>query len=437
MNPFRSTLLASLLMLAPLTAIAEENSPFQVAVQRTSSMISDPAATKAAQSHGLQILNLTWEDTGRFKNSSVGPNISDLTLQVEVPNHNSKGKKLVCMPVIRFPNFSDKTADLKLENFNLLVGNESGNGLEKVNLREYLGHFRQYLHTPKSWAGQNESLLSKDDSHVLVSAQACFLPIPKQEKAQFTPVLFNYQSVKDDPAVLSIVVTREGSSATIIDNHRDTFNDGGAWGQRLFFNQDGERAPFSGQRLSDFQASNDGKPNSAGVEVAQQKGLNMVLLVQVPLKQKHPQARMECMDCAPATMAGAKCESFERSSVEAAVVSHGEVEGPYTEVDNLAIERDERFPIRVTVQFYKATDNGVVSGKDLADIAAQINTVYANADYVGSLVTEGETGRPTEHSGEKKEPKDWWDDFWKRHDANKQSYFAKPVGALWRLLGWS
>lgn len=435
MNTFRSTLLASLLMMSPLVALAEESTPFQAAVQRTTAMISDPTATKAAQSHGLQILNLTWEDSGRFKGSSVGPNISDLTLQVEVPNAK-KSKNLVCMPVIRFPNFSDKTADLKLENFNLLVGNESGKGLEKVNLREYLGHFRNYMHTPKSWAGQNESLLSKNDSHVLVSAQACFLPIPKQEKAQFTPVLFNYQSVKDDPAVLSIVATREGSSATIIDNHRDTFNDGGAWGQRLFFNQDGERAPFSGQRLSDFKASNDGKPNSVGVEVAQQQGLNMVLLVQVPLKQKRPQARMECMDCAPATMAGAKCDYMHESNVEAAVVSHGEVEGPYTEVDNVAIERDERFPIRVTVQFYKATDNGVVSEKDLADIAAQINTVYANGDYVGSLVTGGETGRPTEHTGEKQEPKDWWDQFWKRHDANKQSFLGQPIATLRRLLGW-
>lgn len=143
------------------------------------------------------------------------------------------------------------------------------------------------------------------------------------------------------------------------------------------------------------------------------------------------------MDCAPATMAGAKCDYMHESNVEAAVVSHGEVEGPYTEVDNVAIERDERFPIRVTVQFYKATDNGVVSEKDLADIAAQINTVYANGDYVGSLVTGGETGRPTEHSGEKQEPKDWWDQFWKRHDANKQSFLGQPIATLRRLLGWS
>lgn len=40
------------------------------------------------------------------------------------------------------------------------------------------------------------------------------------------------------------------------------------------------------------------------------------------------------------------------------------------------------------MQFYKATSNGVVSE---ADIAEQINRVYKQADYVGSLVVEGRT----------------------------------------------
>ena len=88
------------------------------------------------------------------------------------------------------------------------------------------------------------------------------------------------------------------------------------------------------------------------------------------------------------------------------------MEGPYTEMDGLAIERDERFPIRVTVQFYKATSNGVVSDADLDEIARQIEQVYSEADYVGSLVTEGDTRRPTEHDADKVESPDWWQKFW-------------------------
>ena len=55
------------------------------------------------------------------------------------------------------------------------------------------------------------------------------------------------------------------------------------------------------------------------------------------------------------------CAAFEAvSDVEEAVIGHGEVEGPFTEIDGLEIKRDDKYPIRVTVQFYKATSNGVV-----------------------------------------------------------------------------
>jgi hypothetical protein len=98
--------------------------------------------------------------------------------------------------------------------------------------------------------------------------------------------------------------------------------------------------------------------------------------------------------------------------VEAAVIGHGAVEGPFTEIDDLAIERDPAYPIRVTVQFYKATSNGVVSAADLVEIRQQIDRVYADADYVGSLVVDGPTDRPTEHDGPHYEPPDWWRRFW-------------------------
>jgi hypothetical protein len=52
--------------------------------------------------------------------------------------------------------------------------------------------------------------------------------------------------------------------------------------------------------------------------------------------------------------------------------------------------------VRVTVQFYKATSNGVVSAEDVRQLRKQIDRVYADADFVGSLVSAGMTGRPTE-----------------------------------------
>jgi hypothetical protein len=126
-----------------------------------------------------------------------------------------------------------------------------------------------------------------------------------------------------------------------------------------------------------------------------------------------------------------------KSDVEAAVIGHGEVEGPFTEVDNLAIERDPRFPIRVTVQFYKGTSNGVVSAADMKTIHQQIAQVYEDADYVGSLVVGSQTDRPTEHDGPQQEPPDWWAKFWRRYEGNTGQSQAEAMQMLRKLRGQS
>ncbi|MCH7611640.1 MAG: hypothetical protein IIB10_13260, partial [Chloroflexi bacterium] len=48
------------------------------AIQRTSAMVWDDHALRLAQMHGLDLINVTWEDTGRYYDSAVGPNISDM-----------------------------------------------------------------------------------------------------------------------------------------------------------------------------------------------------------------------------------------------------------------------------------------------------------------------------------------------------------------------
>ena len=389
------------------------------AIRLTSEMVWNEQAQNLAAEYGLNILNVTWEDTGRYYDSAVGPNISDVTIQVQTQNPQTGDYDLTLMPVIRYPNFSDLTADISPDDFYLLVGNEQGDELQSISLTEYLGNFRHYLNAPNSWAGRETSLLADRDSEVLVSAQAAFLPVPQQGKAEFNPVIFNYQSYQGDPAVLTIVATREGTSATIIDNVRDGFPAGFSWGQRLFFNQNGERAGFTGERLSDFQQNQnqDGQnvaPPPSAPEAAGESGLNMVLLIQVPLKQKNPMI----FDLFAGAPAEAEVAESVESDVEVAVIGHGPIEGPFTEIDGVDIERDERFPIRVTVQFYKATSNGVVSAADMAEINSQLKRVYEEADYVGSLVVDGPSQRITEYDGPKDEPADWWNKFWDRFEDN-------------------
>jgi hypothetical protein len=95
---------------------------YKSVIQKTASMVSDRTAQNLAHKHGLNILNVTWEDTGRYKNSCVGPNISDMTIQVQQKDKR-ENYNVTCMPVIRFPNFSDKTGDISSDKFFLLVGN--------------------------------------------------------------------------------------------------------------------------------------------------------------------------------------------------------------------------------------------------------------------------------------------------------------------------
>jgi hypothetical protein len=412
---------------------ARQFSEYQEVIKKAANMVGDGEIQALAQQFGLHILNVTWEDTGRYKNSAVGPNISDMTLQIQQQDPHTGTYYLSAMPVIRYPNFSDKTGDISLDKFYLLVGNHKGQSLKRVTLREFLGNIREYLHNPSSWKGYGTSLLADRDTHVLVSAQACFLPIPKQGKAEFNPVLFNYQSHKGDPAVLAILITREGASVTVIDNTRDQFQAGRTWGQRLFFNQNGERASLTGQRISDFITAKK-KAGYGSDEPKESEGLNMVMLIQVPLKQKHPMRfQTEGYLYSSATMDNMALQKALSTDVENAVIGHGKVEGPFTEIDNLEIERDPKYPIRVTVQFYKATSNGIVSEANMKEIAEQIEKVYDQADYVGSLVIGGDTNRPTEYIGDKAQPKDWWGVFWKRHEDNT-GQSREDALEMWRRL---
>lgn len=404
------------------------------AIARAAKMVHAKEARALAKRHGLDVLDLTWEDTGRYKGSCVGPNISDMTIQVA---HVERGApRVTCMPVIRFPNFSDKTADVSIDDVFVRVGNERGKPLARVSLRDYLRDLRKYLSNPSSWTGSETSLLAPREKEVLVSAQACFLPVPRNGKAEFNPVLFNYQSYAGAPAVLAIVATREGTSATIIDNQRDGFGAGAAWGQRLFFNANGERASFTGTRMTEFVAAGgDATDPVDSVEAA--NGLSCVMLIQVPLVQpERPPVMMSAM--APAAMPMCERSAAGAADLDEAVIGHGEVEGPFTEIDHLPIRRDARFPIRITVQFYKATSTGVVTATEMKAIADQIAEVYANAKAVGSLVTEPDRGRSTEWDDEGKgkvEPKDWWERFWRTQEAATGKTRGELMRELERLLG--
>ena len=187
-------------------------------------------------------------------------------------------------------------------------------------------------------------------------------------------------------------------------------------GQELFFNNHGQRAPLTAERKSDVAARIEaqGGAKTEDDRSAMARGADVLFLVQIPLRQKRPPVRMMSpVQDAPMGGAGmamskpskaqpapspasAPPADEKKSDVETAVLGHGADEGVFLEGRNLLLERDPAFPIRVTVQFYKATSNGVVSEADLDKVASTIGNVYEHADFVGSLVIpEGDPRRPT------------------------------------------
>lgn len=427
-----AALVATLSMIAPAAIAQPKAKPapdparvYDRMVKKVAGMIDDGRAADLAAAYKLQLLNVLWEDTGRWEGSSVGPNISDVTIEVEGYS-NGKTHRSYLMPVMRHDNYVDKTADVKMDKILIPVGNQAKSGqLELVSLTELLQDPAKYMTGTGKGKIKGGSLWAKRDTHALVSAQHAFLPVPKEGQAKFWPVIFNYQSAKKNPAVLTILVTRQGTSITIIDNDRDTVGDD-SWGQRLYFNNAGERAPLIAERLADVKASGV----TANGENAQNLGddSNVLMLIQVPLKyreprrDKAPMKMAESMADAP-TEGGLAAPSSSptggggalrgRSDVDVAVLGHGASEGPYTELDGVTVTRDARFPVRVTLQFYQATSNGVISRDNVKAMAGQIRKVYGKGDFVGSLVVPSglDRVRPTNWLGVTTAPAVSWVDF--------------------------
>ena len=430
---------------APVVAVtandpaAAAEPTFRQVIRRVVLMPNDTRLQERAwYQHKLNVLNLTWEDTGRDWGSAVGPNISDLTLQVH--EKTAHGTRTHLLPVLRHPNFSDKTGDVPADKLWVKVGNQGAKDgrTTAVPLGEVLEHLKEYLSDPDSVTGDG-NLLAKRDTHFLVSAQHVFVPLPKEGKVEFNPVLFNYQSYEGAPAVLVLLVTRQGTSATIVENRPEDAPQQ-AWGQQLYFNHGGQETLFTAERRSAVKARIDAGHAEVQDQGALEEGADMMMIVQVPLKQRSSSGGGYGFGLLGALGTGsggggigeaygagglgigglggkgdapaAEPKEARRSGgsgrgrgsdVERAVIGHGEELGKFEEGRGLKLARDARFPVRVTVQFYKATSNGEVSDTDLARAAADIARVYADADYVGSLVVpESERVRPTDwdHRGD-------------------------------------
>jgi hypothetical protein len=302
------------------------------------------------------------------------------------------GEKL--MPVIRKPNFSDVTDDVPIDTFKLKVGNEKKGAETKiVSLSEYL----QNLHLYTDVAGKANLYYAEKDANILTSSQCCIIPV-MNNTTDFAVQLFNYQSYDDDPAVLVILATKDGTSAQILKRSN----------QKLFFNDQGDAHWFSAERLQDVRERRTGKKQDKVKTFKEmssdEKMENVIMMFQVPLKVKERPRSMMLNECSfsygdlQPQCAVTRCSGTINSSrgMDMAVLGLGSHNGNFSGTEGKKLERDTRFPIRCTFQYYRVTDGSSIGEHDVNDIAQQLSQATQKAVATGSLVVDGLTTRTTE-----------------------------------------
>eukprot|EP01112_Ceratiomyxa_fruticulosa_P020264 TRINITY_DN6859_c0_g1_i1.p2 TRINITY_DN6859_c0_g1~~TRINITY_DN6859_c0_g1_i1.p2 ORF type:complete len:475 (+),score=95.68 TRINITY_DN6859_c0_g1_i1:2151-3575(+) len=322
--------------------------------------------TQLLNSYGLNISTVSIDHT-KSRSAQYGPCVSEITLF-------SDGQK---MPVVKYPSYQDHTfrASVPIEKIPLVVGNETGSPLYTITLREYLENFRMYLTdaSPSNWPGRKSSLLAPRDSYVSVNTQATLLPIPVRGELEYNVSVTNFHCNPGRPVVLCIVSTIHGTSAHIIDARE----------KRLYFNQKGTIANFLAGRSKEHNK-------------------NVVMVIQVPIRV---------------------ASSFDQTLSKFTGLSLGATAprgafGKYSEVKGIEIERDFSHPVRVTLQYFKTTLNGVIDDNIAYLMAGQLNSHKygdSSASYTPDFYAAYMPG--------------WWDYYW-----SKQWYQRRVRGASFLFL---
>ncbi len=355
-------------------------------------------AIKLAREYNLNIQSVAWEDTARNKYSSVGPNISDMTLNVA--SHR--------MPLIRSKNYTDVTVDMPFDKLpNLVVGNHNNTPLTQTNLKNYLDNLSQFMKTDPDQG----SLFIERDKFILTSAQACVLPL-HEDQVGFSVDLYNYQS-SYEPAVLVIIATAQGTSSCIVKGGNT----------KLYFNRNDTACLFSAKRITDHRKE-QGRPLD-GPMTKEEKAMNGIYIFQIPLvctgTEREPiklQSYTIAYDGEESFIEkGAKyfakpnasspirslglsnqSESYKPKGAERAIISVGESQGKFNGIQLYGkpykMVRDVRYPIRLTVQFYVVTDENKIGRNLMIEIAEQIRSIYEHGVNESSMVVDHVVPKP-------------------------------------------
>lgn len=291
------------------------------------------------------------------------------------------------MPMIRKPNFADLTYDVDISKFKLPLHNI---GIKKiVSLKEYLKDINKYVDNPNV-----SSMLLDRDEKILTQVQTCVLK-SNQKEVEFNVHLYNYQTVKENPKVLTILVSKNGTSTQVLSTEKD-----------LYFNDNGKSHYFKAERLGDVRL----KQGKSGESVTNYKDMtdeekldNCLMVIQVPLKDNpdyRPLAKFcsfdseegdeysdeECLKFGLMKGGSVRSLSTRSRGMDMAVLSKGTEKGKYVGTGTTKLMRDENYPIRCTYQYYRVTDEENLTEDLVKNIVEQLDNINNIATESGSLV---------------------------------------------------
>lgn len=322
-----------------------------------SSIHQNPELQVLAKANGVSINYVSWEDSSR-PNSQ---NITDMTLVVD---------KLE-MPVIRKANTSDETVKLAIAGFSVVVGNETGSPLRTIPLSEYLSHLDTYSNNPHltSFLIQNEQ--------VVTSSQHCILP----DNSEFAVKLYNHQTRDEDPAVLVVMASDQGTSCQVLHGR----------GEELYFNQNGRAVKMSARR---DEAKRDEANTSASSSSLPPITPNTLFIFQIPLKQKEVMLTrggfFGNFGNYP-TVVKTRPQNGNQPSppprgLSQAVLGLGREQGVYQGTKGLRLVRDTSQAIRCTIQRYSVTNEATLTPSDIRSMADQIHQLLDTGDSYVKVV---------------------------------------------------
>ena len=272
--------------------------------------------------------------------------------------------------MIRKANTSDETVKLAMAGFNVVVGNETGSPLRTIPLSEYLANLDIY--------SGNLSLTSFliENEQVVTSSQHCILP----DNSEFAVKLYNHQTRDEDPAVLVVMASEQGTSCQVLHGR----------GEELYFNQNGRAVKMTAS------ASVNSRRDEANTSSSSSYSLppNTLRIFQIPLKQKEVMLTrggfFGNFGNYP-TVVKTRPQNGNQPSppprgLSQAVLSLGKKQGVYQGTKGLRLTRDTSQSIRCTIQRYSITDEATLTASDILSMADQIHQLLDTGDSFVKVV---------------------------------------------------